>query len=279
MSAVASATESPRPQQLNAEGRREESVESLIFRENVDQDPYSSETALSSAPSRDTFWQKVSQVMELKGEQEWADLFAEKSTAKTMGEFFKYIETTTKDIVHNQTIDEKHLPLARSMIQFLAEEICQSSSELMWNLWLFRETKSDLRASIDFVLQDVLGIDKEIFETAQAALLEKNQPIKKASFFQLIFGNDGFASLYQYEHLITLDPVQILLLLASAYPKQPSSKPTYGTELRQKRPSSEPPQRTIQVKPLQRTENGACSQALPLIGAVAAVVFAIYAMT
>lgn len=283
MSAVSRSTKIHLSEELAADSIKKNSKEGKLFDERIATELATTDVSLTGTPSIERFQQRVKNILSLKGEGEWRDLFQDRATAKAMGEFFKFVETTAKAIIHNQIIDEEHLPLALDMIRFLAIEVCQSSPGLMWNLWLFRETKSDLRDSINFILSEILGVDDEDFERAQKTILEEKKQIDRKSFFELQCGSGGFASLYQNEYLITLDPIQILLLLAFAYPKKESEKlepSPPSSVLRHRRPVvPQQTPRTTQVKPLNRDKNGPCNTILPLIGGIATAVFAIYALS
>ena len=124
----------------------------------------------------------------------------------------------------------------------------------------------------------------EDFDNAEW-LSEGEKPEQK-KFFDELFGNSDAGALYKNEHLITLDPLQILVYLAMCYPMDSTPLPSSEVEEKQpqpierktkqpeQKPSTGEAQRTAVVKPVKSGSGFPLYKIILLISAIAAAALA-----
>jgi len=257
--------------------------ETKLFQEKVTATDESGSSNFVASPTLE-FALQAAQIQRLKGDNTWNELMDNAEEKKKVWEFFKYIEATAFAIIRENKIKKGKEELALSMIRFLATSVWDNPDDLKSNLWMARSTKSELREPIAFIVKEFLQMKIEDFDNAEW-LSEGEKPEQK-KFFDELFGNSDAGTLYKNEHLITLDPLQILVYLAMSYPMD--STPSPSTEVDEKQPQpvkqetkqteqkprTEEAQPTAEVKPVRSGSGFSLYKIILSISAIAAAALA-----
>ncbi len=257
--------------------------ETKLFHERVTATDESGSPNFVASPILE-FALQAAQIERLKGDRTWNELMDNAEEKNKVGEFFKYIEATAFAIIRENKIKKGKEELAFSMIRFLATSVWDNPDDLKSNLWIARSTKSELREPIAFIVNEFLQMEIEDFDNA-VWLSEGEKPQQK-KFFDELFGNSDAGALYKNEHLVTLDPLQILVYLAMCYPMDSTSPPSSEVDEKQpqpikqeakqpeQKPSTEEAQRTAEVKPVRSGSGFPLYKIILLISAIAAAALA-----
>lgn len=236
--------------------------ERILFEERVPKIEDDSRLLLT-APHTE-FKANADRILSLKGERDWKELMTDQSEKKSVGEFFKYVEESTKAIIREGSIKKGKESLAMEMILFLTHQIWSDPNELKSNLWILHMSKSDLKKAVSFIVTEILGTDFAEFEKC-SWLSDGKKPVQK-KFFDQLCTNSDHTSLFIHENEINLEPLQILLWLALCYPQDKRLHKEETTAIPVEESSATSPSglpaeinaepRQVAVKPVKRINSG-----------------------